>query len=248
LNPPVDIFALGDSAATIELGNSIDRELNAKSRNMKDWLLAHPFEGMQDVIGAYSSVSIFYDPVTVMEKMRPNGGAFDFVRQRLFEALNNSASGSTAEKDEIVRIPVCYDDAFGPDLDMVSQTNHLSKQSIIDLHVSKLYYVYMIGFLPGFSYMAEVDEKLFMPRKKVPVNVAAGSVGIAGGQTGLYPFSCPGGWQIIGRTPVPLFNPNQQVPVVLESGDLVEFYAITKEEFVYGNGQVSRITKKEKDG
>jgi inhibitor of KinA len=241
LDKQVDIFSLGDSAVTIELGNSISRELNAQARHLQRWLADHPFEGLLDVTSAYSSVSVFYDPVILVKKYRPPKGASNFVQQRLREAWDQSSASTEPSDREIVRIPVCYGEDFGPDMDFVSRTTQLSQQEIVHLHCARRYYVYMIGFLPGFTYMAEVDQRLISPRKKLPVHIPAGSVGIAGSQTGIYPFACPGGWQIIGRTPVSLFNPKQGVPVILESGDLVEFYPISKEEFAAYDGAICRL-------
>ncbi len=136
------------------------------------------------------------------------------------------------EDSHIVRIPVCYDERFGYDLDFISLAKQLAKDEIINLHVSRVYYVYMIGFLPGFSYMAAVDDKLVIARKPNPVPVIAGSVGIAGSQTGIYPLNSPGGWQIIGRTPLKkLFDEHADPPVLLKAGNRVQFYGITRQEF-----------------
>jgi inhibitor of KinA len=225
----------------MDLGNSISRELNAEAQHLQHWLADHRFEGLLDVTCAYSSVSVFYDPVTLMKYYRPAQGAFDFVQRWLREARHQFSSSTRPTKQEIVRIPVCYGNDYGPDLDFVSQATDLSPQDIIALHCARQYYVYMIGFLPGFTYLAELDERLVSPRKKVPTHIAAGSVGIAGSQTGIYPFACPGGWQIIGRTPVKLFDPDQGIPVALEAGDLVEFYPITKEEFTLCGMAIHRI-------
>jgi inhibitor of KinA len=235
LDQDFNIFPLGDAAATIDFGNSISRELNRHVRRLQTWFAQNPFEGLKDVIAAYSSLSLFYDPVLVKTSQQVTGSIYSFIKERLEEAWQQAAALPFAEPEETILIPVCYDDFFGHDLDFIAASNQLSKQDIIELHTSGLYYVYMIGFLPGFSYMAEVDERLVMPRKPIPVQVAAGSVGIAGSQTGIYPLICPGGWQIVGRTPVSMFDPGAPIPAVLKPGDRVQFYQISREEFDQGN-------------
>jgi inhibitor of KinA len=126
---------------------------------------------------------------------------------------------------------VCYEGAYAPDLEDVARQQGLSVREVIELHCAGVYRVYMIGFLPGFPYLGAVDQRLEVPRKPRPVPVAAGGVGIAGKQTGIYPLNSPGGWSIIGRTPVRLFDSQTDPPVRLQTGDRVEFYPIPTEEF-----------------
>ena len=131
-----------------------------------------------------------------------------------------------------IKIPVCYAEKYALDINEISKEKKLPVDEIIRLHTAKKYRVYMIGFLPGFAYMGEVDEQIAIPRKAQPrTKVEAGSVGIAGMQTGIYPLNSPGGWQIIGKTPVKLFNKEKDDPVLLQPGDEIEFYSITKDEF-----------------
>jgi len=231
LNPDYNIFPLGDSGASFDLGNSINLELNQKVRSMRDWLRKQPLGGIKDIIAGYSSVSLLYDPVFIKKKYALTSTVFEFIKEKLEEAWQSSPAKPTANEGELIRIPVCYDGAFGTDLDHIAQTKGLSKEEIVQYHYERNYYIYMIGFLPGFSYMAEVNKKLLMPRKINPVTVASGSVGIAGSQTGIYPLQCPGGWQIIGRTPIKLFDSEATVPVKLTAGQWVQFYPISKEEY-----------------
>jgi inhibitor of KinA len=224
------IFSLGDSAATIEIGNLIDEALNLKVIAMQQWLSAHTFEGMKDVIVAYCSLTVLYNPLVVKKKYGVSSTAFEFVKTKLEEVWNESVENENYNNN-IIRIPVCYEGDFAADINFFSAEKKLSKEEIIKIHISKTYRVYMIGFLPGFSYMGKVDDRLIIPRKSKPVAVAAGSVGIAGSQTGIYPLNSPGGWQIIGRTPVKLFDPFADVPVKINIGDQVQFYSITKNEF-----------------
>ena len=131
-----------------------------------------------------------------------------------------------------IKIPVCYSAKYALDLQEISKQKNLATDEIVRLHTTKKYRVYMIGFLPGFAYMGEVDEAIAFPRKAQPRKIVeAGSVGIAGSQTGIYPLDSPGGWQIIGKTPIQIFNKEKADPVLLQPGDEIEFYSITEDEF-----------------
>jgi inhibitor of KinA len=227
------IFPLGDSAATIELSDHINEDINKKVLAMFRWFSEHPLAGVKDLIPGYSSLSVFYDPVLIKKEHRVITTTYQFIQEKLEEAWQMSEVMPENENVEIVHIPVCYDEEFGVDLNFIGQQKGFSKEEIIGLHVSKIYRVYMIGFLPGFSYMGQLDQKLVIPRKLRPVPVSAGSIGIAGGQTGIYSLNCPGGWQIIGRTPVKLFNAESPDPIKLKAGDQVKFYSIHRDEFGY---------------
>lgn len=214
---------MGDGAATIDLGNYLSESLNRKVLAMQQWLQQHPFEGLKDIITAYSSLTILYDTAFIKNYYDPPAPVFEWVRQRLITAYQQS--GNLAESNPVRhRIPVYYGGEHGMDLDAMAREKQLTTREIIRIHTEKVYRVYMIGFLPGFPYLAAVDERIAMPRKAKPVPVPAGSVGIAGSQTGIYPFNGPGGWNIIGRTPQTLFNPQAENPVPLKAGDEVVFY------------------------
>lgn len=231
MRQPFKIFPVGDSAATLDLGNTITRELNQKALAIQKRLLDQPFAGLKDVWVAYSSVTVVYDPVEVKKTYNPEKTVFSYI-STLLQKAGSAIADNDPGNGRKIRIPVCYDEEYAIDLSAVSDLKQLSPETIIDLHTSRNYRVYMIGFLPGFSYMAEVDERLVVPRKSQPVMVQAGSVGMAGSQTGIYPVQCPGGWYIIGRTPLRLFDVQAEKPVLLEAGDEVEFYSISKEEFL----------------
>jgi inhibitor of KinA len=223
------IFPLGDQAVTVSFGNSISEEQNNKVIALKNWIEANLFPGIRDLVVAYSSLTISYDPYKV--KSQTSGTASQFVSTFLRDALTKISSQENKSPGEI-RIPVCYDDPFSPDLEFICNETKLTREEIINIHSKRKYKIYMIGFLPGFPYMAEVDKRIAIPRKEKPRSlVEAGSVGIAGIQTGIYPVNSPGGWQIIGRTPLKLLSTSDQIPVEMEAGDMVEFYPITKEEF-----------------
>jgi len=226
LQIPVTIFSLGDSAATIELGQQIDPVANDRALAIQQWLFKHPFDGMLEAVLAYSSLTIYYDPYIVKRNYQPDTPVCRWVEDRLRKACN--AAQAEAPKGALHRIPVYYG---GDDLHDMANTKSLGLDEIIAIHSNRRYRVYMIGFLPGFAYLGKVDTRIATPRKLKPVTVAAGSVAIAGEQTGIYPLESPGGWNVVGMTPVTLFNGKAREPVFMKPGDEVEFYAISKEEF-----------------
>lgn len=224
------IHPLGESSAAIDLGNIIDEQVNDKILAMESWLREHLFEGLKDIVIAYSSLTVLYDPFITYNKYVPGSTVFEFVKKKLEEAYNATVEFA-GKKGKELSIPVCYDQEFGYDIRLLAAAKQMTVDELIDLHCSRSYRVYMIGFLPGFAYMGKVDPRLATPRKAQPREVEAGSVGIAGWQTGIYPLQSPGGWQIIGRTPVKLFEPMNEPPVLLSAGDAVKFYPVSKEEF-----------------
>ncbi len=230
------IYALGDSAATIDLGSVINEETHHRVMAMQQWIADHRFPGLLDCIPAYSTLTLTYNTVQVKKSGQVRGTVFDWVKQQLELAYDNAINPVSQSNYPIIDIPVCYDEQFGVDIHAVLKEKRISKEELIDLHTSKTYLVYMIGFLPGFPYMGVIDEKLMMPRKQEPVAVAAGSVGITGRQTGIYPYNSPGGWQIIGRTPMRLFDANNESqPSLLKAGDRVCFHAIDSAGFYHQN-------------
>lgn len=232
MNRSFSIFPLGDSALTLEIGHLIDEEVNRRVLAIEAWLRERSFHGLRDIIAAYSSITIFYDPAAMAQTDWPEG-VYRHIRQLLEDAwvATDRAFPPVSDETELIRIPVCYGARFGPDLEGLSIKLKMSPDDIITLHSSIIYRVYMIGFLPGFPYLGRIDPRLETGRKMSPVPVAAGGVGIAGNQTGIYPVNSPGGWQIIGRTPVKLFDPAKEPPVRLCTGDRVQFFAVSKEEF-----------------
>src|SRR4051812_14170109 len=224
------IFPLGDAAATIDLGNIVCSSLNQKVLAMQAWIEKHAFEGLKDTIVGYSSLSILYDPVIILRKQKLKTTAYEFVKSILESSFSASLELKSDNGSEI-HLPVCYDEMFAPDLASIATSKNFDREDVINIHLSRVYRVYMMGFLPGFAYMGDVDELIQLPRKDKPENVTAGSVGIANAQTGIYPLDSPGGWQIIGRTPVKLFNPQAIQPVKLKSGQFIRFHRISTAEF-----------------
>jgi inhibitor of KinA len=226
-----NIYALNERAAVIELGNIIDQTLNNKVLAIQSWLTKHPFPGLRDLIPAYTSLTVLYDPFYINEVCSPAGGVFEYVKEKLLLACQPAVMEEASEP-RTVSIPVCYDPAMGYDIKLVAAAKNLRIEELIHLHCASTYRIYMVGFLPGFPYMGRLDERLVMPRKSVPrPEVEAGSVAIAGWQTGIYPVRSPGGWQVIGRTPFKLFDPFAPQPVVLSAGDNVRFFPISRSEF-----------------
>jgi inhibitor of KinA len=211
----------------IQLGNLIDDGLNGRVLKLYPRLRSlGPF--ILDVVPAYSSIAVYYDVLllhtagkTAFEKM-----------QELLQQVLNTETDNTEATGRALRIPVCYNAKFAPDLAELAGGKGLTEEEVIYLHTATAYRVYMIGFLPGFPYMGKVNERIAAPRRSSPrTSIPAGSVGIAGEQTGIYPLSSPGGWNIIGRTPVRLFDKDRPEPVLLQPGDAVQFYSITEDEF-----------------
>jgi inhibitor of KinA len=227
---PYKIFFIGDSVVTIDFGNIIDERINKKALALFNYLSRNPLQGMIEALPAYSSVSIYYDIALLRKKISSQKKVYEWIRVELEKLMRIDLTGMQIAGN-FVRIPVCYENEFAPDLYWLAGQKNISPEEVVRLHTSKRYRVYMLGFLPGFAYMGEVEEKIAIPRKPQPQQITAGSVGIAGKQTGIYPLNSPGGWQIIGRTPLKLFDKDKNGPCLLSAGDQVEFYLITKDEF-----------------
>jgi inhibitor of KinA len=224
------IFPLGDQAITIEFGNRIDEQINREViAHFKEWSDKN-IPGVKEMVPAYSTLTIYYDLAYWTRNHENNLTAFERIKAEIEKRLSHPVIIHQAEGRN-VRIPVCYEPAFAIDIEQVGDLKGITPDEVIALHSSVTYKVYMMGFLPGFAYMGEVDEKIAVPRKPQPTNILAGSVGIAGIQTGIYPLDSPGGWQIVGRTPLKLFDPGKEMPCFLQAGDRVQFYPISKKEF-----------------
>ncbi len=228
--PAYNIFSLGDNALVIDFGNVIDEQINKLVHSIFYQLQHDPIPGMTEAVPGYSSLTIYYDVLFIRNKLNKQSTAFEWVCENCKKYLSGE-NIETGDPEVLIKIPVCYDKEYGPDLEFIASQNKISIEEIIRLHSSVIYRVYMLGFLPGFTYMGLVDERISSPRKPQPTPVEPGSVGIAGRQTGIYPFKSPGGWQIIGRTPLKLFDKEKINPVLFKAGDKVQFYSIPKNEF-----------------
>ena len=225
------IYSLNEKSVTISFGSVISEEILAHITAFNQRLLQNPFAGLVTTVPAYTTLTVFFDPLRVMVAELAGKSCYEKVSTYLkkINHLERSKEPVTANR---VIIPVCYGGDFGPDILAVAQANNITEAEIIALHSAVQYTVYMIGFVPGFAYMGGMDARLATPRKEVPsAKIPAGSVGIAGLQTGIYPMEIPGGWQIIGKTPFKMFDAQREQPALLKGGDLVTFKAITVAEF-----------------
>jgi len=228
--PAYHIYPCGDHAITISFGDVIDHAINQQIIAFFHYLKSQQIFAVKDIIPAYHTVTLVYD-LLLLKRNQPQKNVYESMRQYLINAAERFTI-SVTDAPRQIRIPVCYDQSLAPDLLSIAETNRLDTEAIIKLHTSKTYRVYMIGFQPGFAYMGSIDEKIRVPRKSSPrTAVPAGSVGIAGEQTGIYPFQSPGGWQLIGQTPVSIFDAGKKMPCYLQPGDEVQFYAISFTEF-----------------
>jgi KipI family sensor histidine kinase inhibitor len=213
---------LGDRGLLLTFGGTID-EAGFHAVRKANFALTHPFiEGVIETILGYTTLLLAYDPETVS-----HASLAEIVRSRLQEMASLELP-----EPRTVTIPVAYGGDFGPDIDFVARHNGLTPKEVIALHTAGRYPVYMLGFTPGFPYLGGLSEKLWTPRLETPrTHVPAGSVGIANNQTGIYPVDSPGGWQLIGRTPLKLFDPGREDPFLVHPGEIVIFQAITAEEY-----------------
>ena len=217
------IFPLGDNAVTVEFGNEISLEHNCKAISLSEHFESDPFPGFIETVPAYSSTTLFFDPLLVRHTCGENATAHDTVCELAKQAVSKLRYASESDS-EPVDIPVIFDDEASLDLEDVADFSGMNREEIISIFVAGTYRVFMIGFLPGFAYMGEIDDRIAIPRKQSPrTKVPAGSVGIAGKQTGVYPLESPGGWQIIGRTEMKMFDPRSDPSCPLRPGDNVRF-------------------------
>jgi inhibitor of KinA len=216
------IVAAGESALVVEFEERIDPAVNATTIACADALQAAAFAGVRDVVPTYRSVAIYFDPLRTDT---------DALLERITHEADTAGPGAPVA-GEPLRIPVCYGGDLGPDLPHVAGFAKMSEDEVVRLHGSATYRVFMLGFVPGFAYLGTVDHRIAMPRRATPrVRVPSGSVGIAGIQTGIYPAETPGGWQLIGRTPIRPFDPSRPDPFLMKAGDAVQFYPIDRAEF-----------------
>ena len=216
------VLPLGDSAITIEFGNEIDPLINARAIAFAKAVVDQGWYGILDVVPTYRSVIVFFDPL----QWSSSGLA------KKLNVLPRPQPNKTGSNGTLHEIPVLYGGEWGPDLEEVATFAGLTPAQAIELHASTHYRVYMLGFSPGFPYLGLVPEPLAMPRRSTPrTKVPAGSVGIADRQTGIYPSATPGGWRLIGRTPISICRKTGSTPFLLRPGDSVQFKSIDRDEF-----------------
>lgn len=214
----------GDCAVTLQIGNEISEQVNREVVNALAAIRRADISGVCELVPTYTSICIHYDPAVL---------SCEALRNALKLVKADPVEEKSDQEERVVEIPVCYGGEYGPDLEFVAEHNGLTAEEVVRRHSNGQYLVYMLGFLPGFAYMGGMDKtiacpRLISPRTKIP----AGSVGIAGAQTGIYPLSSPGGWQLIGRTPLKMFViDGEQTTFALSAGDRVRFVPITEEVF-----------------
>ena len=188
-------------------------------------------EGVVDMIPAFCSLLVNYDPRVI---------SYDEIRERMQALVRVDARAGETRK-RIFEIPVCYGGEYGPDIQNIAEHAGLSQEEVIQIHSSRDYLIYMLGFLPGFTYLGGLDERLHTPRLANPrIRIPAGSVGIGGSQTGIYPLDSPGGWQLMGMTPVKTYGPSRETPILVEAGDYIRFVPVEEEEYLQIKEAVSR--------
>lgn len=213
----------GDTSLTVEFGNEISESINASIRAFNIALQDSRIDGIVETVPTYRSLMVHYDPEIILcdplvEKLKGLLGKLDSV---------------VIPPSDVLEIPVLYGgEEMGPDLAFVAEHAGKTEEEVIRIHTSTEYLIYMLGFTPGFTYLGGMSDEIATPRLKQPrVKIPAGSVGIAGAQTGVYPIDSPGGWQLIGRTPVRMYDPNRAVPILPKAGEYIRFYAIDRKEF-----------------
>ncbi|MDR2768520.1 MAG: 5-oxoprolinase subunit PxpB [Treponema sp.] len=213
----------GDSALVVEFGNEISEAINRKIRFVTGALDRAKLAGVLDLTPTYRSILVNFDALRVSAS-----GIRDFVTK----AFNSYSESSEASGGEVIEIPVLYGGEAGPDLDFICGHTKLDKEEVIRRHSSVEYLVYMLGFTPGFAYLGGMPKELATPRLAKPrAVIPAGSVGIAAAQTGIYPVESPGGWQLLGRTPLKVFNYERAEPFLLSAGDYLKFVPVSEKEY-----------------
>jgi len=218
----IQVMPLGDHALLINFEQKIDKEIHRQVVALSNKIETELVEGVTFILPAYCSITVGYSPNKVRyEELKP-----------LIKSLWNKQATAQKHSNRMLTVPVCYEEPYALDLLEISKLSGLKPEDLIAKHCSQRYHVFMLGFLPGFPYLGILPDFLQFPRKKDPrLHVPARSVGLAGAQTGIYPFKSPGGWNIIGRTPLPIFNATQNDSFLFKIGDEVQFLAISKEEY-----------------
>lgn len=214
---------IGDQAVCIRLGDRIEPTVHNRVRRWCRALERQAIPGVIEWVPSYTAVTVLYHPAEV-------------TYQRLVQSLERLAEQLDEEplpQPRIISLPVCYGGEYGPDLEALAELCGKTPEEVIRIHSTAEYVVYMMGFAPGFPYLGGLPNEIAAPRLATPRSlVPAGSVGIAGEQTGVYPIATPGGWRIIGRTPIPLYDPTRNPPVLLKAGDRLRFRPINQTEYL----------------
>jgi inhibitor of KinA len=222
------VVPAGDGAQMLELAEDFDADANLAVQRIADEVRAAKVEGVTDVVVAIVTVTVHFEATDAVQAAARR----EAISQLLLTALERAGESGDEGGREPVHIPVCYESRFAPDLAEVAAATGLSPEEVVQRHVASPHRVLMIGFTPGFPYIGGLDERLAVPRRATPrARLEAGSVAIANGQTSIYPFATPGGWNLIGRTPMALFDPGRDPPTLLQAGDRIVFEPISASDF-----------------
>ncbi len=212
----------GDEAIVIEFGKTIDEEINNRVISMAASIKNKRIRGVREILPTYRSLMVFYNPKKI-----------SYIRLvNMVKTLDYNAVSDKEESQKTLIVPCCYEDNFGPDLEDMSKELGLTRDEIVKIHSDVKYKIYMLGFLPGFVYLGGLDKRINIPRLKTPrTRIPARSVGIGGAQTGVYPVDSPGGWRLIGSTPIDFYDIKRDNPILCEAGEYIRFKPVSRSEY-----------------